>query len=105
MKIYSLQEENEKLNASRGIVHPGINHDMFDVKKTTAPAPQRRMTPASQQRKTLTAPHQQKMPSSSQQQTPRQQPPQTPKRRLGLLVGWLIFMLFLFLVSYISDMF
>ena len=113
MKIYSLQEENDKLNASRGIVHPGINHDMFDVKKT-APAPRqtrKAASPSPQQGGWVSPPaRQRQMTSSSQQRnmhspSPQQKPPQSQKRRLGLLVGWLILMLFLFLVSYISDMF
>jgi len=104
MKIYSLQEENEKLNASRGIVQPGINHDMFNVKKTAAPAPQRQtMRQQTPQRQT---PQRQTMQQQTpQRQTAQRQPRQTPKRPLGLLVGWIIFMIFLFLISYISDMF
>ena len=99
MKIYSLQEENEKLNASRGIVQPGINHDMFNVKKTAAPAPQRQtMRQQTPQRQTMRQ-------QTPQRQTAQRQPRQTPKRPLGLLVGWIIFMIFLFLISYISDMF
>jgi len=48
------------------------------------------------------------MPNVPQQHkapVPPQQSPQNRKRPLGLLVGWLILMLFLFLVGYITDMF
>ena len=103
MKIYSLQEENDKLNASRGIVQPGINHGMFDVKKTAAPARQQKksVSPSMQQgKRTSSAMPQRQMPAA-----PQQQPPQNRKRPFGLLIGWLLLMLFLFFVSYISDMF
>ena len=111
MKIYSLQEENDKLNASRGIVHPGINHDMFDVKKTSAPVRQQKKTvyPSVHQGKRVpSSMPQRQMPNVPQQHkapVPPQQSPQNRKRPLGLLVGWFILMLFLFLVGYITDMF
>ena len=116
MKIYSLQEENDKLNASRGIVHPGIHHGMFDVKKTAAPVRQQNKTvspPTRQERWSSSAMQSRRVPSASQQgrvpvspqQKPQQRPPKNQKRPLGLLVGWILFMVFLFLVSYISDLF
>ena len=131
MKIYSLQEENDKLNASRGVIHPGINHGMFDVKKTTAPVRQQRRTsspstrqgkwtspttqqgkwtsPTAQQGKWTSPAAQKRQPSpaSQPQRTPappRQEPSSGQKRRLGMLVGWIILMLFLALVNYLSDM-
>ena len=113
MKIYSLQEENDKLNASRGITHPGINHSMFDVKKTTVSSrPQKR--PAPQQRKlTPSVPQQRPVQPAAPRQGQLQLPPassqQKPQprqgRRVGMLIGWLLFMLFLFLVNYLSEMF
>ncbi len=112
MKIYSLQEENDKLNASRGITQPGINHGMFDMKKTTAPARQQKKTVSSTAQRgkwTSSTTQQRQMTSSSQPRRiptpPQEKPPQNQNRRLGLLIGWIILMLFLFLVSFISEMF
>ena len=109
MKIYSLQEENEKLNASRGIVQPGINHGMFDMKKTSAPVRQQktpvpsarqRTTSAMQQRRQMTtAPQPHRLPSS-----PQQKPPQNQKGRFGLLIAWIIVLLFFSFIGCVSKM-
>lgn len=116
MKIYSLQEENDKLNAGRGIMYPGIDHGMFDVRKTAADSrPQRKArTSAPQQRRmSSSVPQQRPAQPTVQRQRQLQQPPAPTQqnlpprqgRRAGMLIGWFIFMLFLFLVSYLSEKF
>ena len=113
MKIYSLQEENDKLNAARGIEHPGINHGMFDVKKTAVSSRRQiRTSPVSQGRTVMSAPKGRTvMPAPQQRRTsapvspssPQHSSGQKPGRRSGMLIGWFLLILFLFLINYITD--
>ena len=76
MKIYSLQEENEKLNASR--------HEKQKNPYTSVTKQQTR------QRGTSSA-------------APRPQKSQPQKRGRSILIGWFLFILFLFLIEILTD--
>ena len=132
MKIYSLQEENDKLNAAGGLYQAGANRDMFDIKrpaarqrniKTTVSKPSVRQgstgrasaRPFRQQKSTGPVPSQpvrQQMtagtaPAQSARQQGTSQKQRTPQKqgRRGALIGWILFLLFLALINYLADIF
>lgn len=92
MKIYSLQEENEKMNAARGLSHMPAKYSMFDMNKRSPSAPKSRG--AAMSGKPSSVPSGKKQPAPAPGQRPT---PQNRKKGsyLGLLI-WFIIMLLIF---------
>lgn len=52
----------------------------------------------------MPAPQQRRTSAPVSPSAPQHSSGQKPGRRSGMLIGWILFMLFLFLINYITDM-
>ncbi len=109
MKIYSLQEENEKLKASRGQARSWNRENVFDMERRPA-GPQKGWPAASvlQQQRTAAAPPRQSVPPAQRTaQAPsgqrNGQQRQGQSMRALFRIGWLVIILCFFLARFFSS--
>ena len=102
MKIYSLQEENDRLKAKRGLPTMGSQRDPFEVRHMD-----RTMTTSGTQRPARAGKRQMAMPQQRPAtQMPQQARPQTRRvvRRKRAGIGWMIWLIFIIAISGISSL-
>ena len=108
MKIYSLQEENDKLKASRGQARSWTRENVFEMGRSPA-GPQKGRPAASvpQQRGGAAAPPRQSVPARRPAQAPpgqrNGQERQGQSLRALFRIGWLVIILFVFLARFFSS--
>lgn len=111
MKIYSLQEENEKLNASRGISQPELNEDMFNVRekdlssRRQKEAARRTSQQVKQKDPGRSAPKQKTVQRGMSPVSPQQNKPQPRKRGGCIVFGWILVILFFILIDILTEIF
>jgi len=103
MKIYSLQEENEKINAARGQQPLRSNRGSFEMKQpSSSRTRQGRPVPSNAEKKRPVAESTRKsVPSSPGRQQTR--PSSTPSWVSIFKIGWIVFILFIFLVNILTN--
>lgn len=103
MKIYSLQEENEKMNAARGQQPFRSNRGSFEMKQPSSTRPrQGRPVPSNAEKKRPVAESTRKsVPSSpGRQQT---QPRHSSSMSTIFKLIWIVFILFIFVINILTN--